>query len=276
MRPSRLLPVLAGVCVLGLAVTFLVALHTAQGVHDDAALYRHVSGNAALPVKAAGHRALVALDLGAVVLATVLLAGIALVRRRVGRALAAVAVVVASFGSVEALKHGLGHLGGAIPAGRPATFPSGHTSIAVSLGLALVLAAPPVLRPTAALLGAAYGAGIGLAVIVLGWHYPSDVVGSFFVSGFWAAVAGTLLGDVPRRPQLSAAAVLVAAAAVAAALFGAAVLAQRHPGAMEAARSARSVVATAGLLGVLSLALFAAVTPLVGERPRGPEPSGHA
>ena len=276
MRPSRLLPVLAGVCVLGLAVTFLVALHTAQGVHDDAALYRHVSGNAALPVKAAGHRALVALDLGAVVLATVLLAGIALVRRRVGRALAAVAVVVASFGSAEALKHGLGHLGDAIPAGRPATFPSGHTSIAVSLGLALVLAAPPVLRPTAALLGAAYGAGIGLAVIVLGWHYPSDVVGSFFVCGFWAAVAGTLLGDVPRRPQLSAAAVLVAAAAVAAALFGAAVLAQRHPGAMEAARSARSVVATAGLLGVLSLALFAAVTPLVGERPRGPEPSGHA
>ena len=48
MQPSRLLPVLAGVCVLGLAVTFLVALHTAQGVHDDAALYRHVSGNAAL------------------------------------------------------------------------------------------------------------------------------------------------------------------------------------------------------------------------------------
>jgi len=268
VQQSRLLPALAGMCVLGFAATFLIALHTSEGLHDDAALYRHVSGNAALPVKAAGYRALVGIDVGSVAVATLLLAGVALMRRRAERALAAVAVVVASVVSAEALKHGLPHLGGAIPAGRIPGFPSGHTSIAVSLGLALVLAAPPVLRPAAALVGAAYGAGIGLAVIVLGWHYPSDVVGAFFLCGFWAAVVGALLGDVPRRPRLPVAAALVAAVTVAAALFGAAVLAQRHPAAVAAARSARSVVATGGLLGALSLALFVAVTSLVGERPR--------
>ena len=266
MQHSRLFPALAAVCALGFVATFLVSLHTTQGLHDDAALYRHVSGNAALPVKAAGHRALVGIDVGSVAVATLLLAGVALVRRRVARALAAVVVVAASVVSAEGLKHGLPHLGGAIPAGRPPSFPSGHTSIAVSLGLALVLVAPPVLRPTGALLGAAYGAGIGLAVIVLGSHYPSDVVGSFFLCGFWAAAAGALLGDAPRRPRLSA--VLVTAVAVVAALLGAAVLAQQHPAAVAAARSARSVVATGALLGVLSLALFLVVTSLVGERPR--------
>jgi membrane-associated phospholipid phosphatase len=242
-------------------------LHTPRGLYDDAALFRHVSGTAE-PLKDAGRRVLLSLDLGSVAVAMLLLAGFAAARRQLSRAVAAVAVVVLSVGTAEALKHGLPHVAGVIPGGRPPTIPSGHTSLAVSLALALVLAAPPVLRPTAAVVGAAYAAGIGLAVIVLGWHYPSDVVAAFFVCGFWASVAAMALNAVPRRPDVTRAGVAIAVSAVVVALIFAAVLAERHPVAAAAARSARSVVATGALLSVLSLGLFGAFVPLAGERKR--------
>jgi len=264
---ARPLPVLALLCALGFVATFLVALHTGQGLHDDAALFRHVSGNESLPVRAAGaaRTLLLGIDGAFVVVAAVLLVVLALLQKRVARAFAAVAMVACSVGSVEALKHGLPHLGVAIPAGRLPTFPSGHTSIAASLGLALVLAAPPVLRPAAALVGAAYAAGVGLSLILLGWHFPSDVVGSFFVCGFWAAAIAAALPGTVARPAISGAGALVGVAAVAGGLVLAAVVAGRHPAAVEAVRSARSVLATAAMLGVLSVAVFGAFTSLVTE-----------
>jgi len=263
----RPLPLLALLCALGFVATFLVALHSGRGLYDDALLFRHVSGNTALPVRAAGaaRALLLGIDAAFVVVAAVLIVGLAAVQRRPGRALAAVATVVCSVGSVEALKHGLPRVGALVPAGRPPTFPSGHTSIAVSLGLALVLAAPPAVRPVAALAGAAYGAGVGLSVILLGWHLPSDAVGSFFVCGFWAAAIAATLPRTVRAPTLSAPGALAAVAAVAGGLLVAAVVASRHPAAVEALRSARSVVATAGVLGVLSLVLFGVFSALVAE-----------
>lgn len=264
---ARLLPVLALLCALGFVATFLVALHTGRGFHDDDALFRHVSGNAALPVRAAGAaRALLLAIHGAfVAVTTILIVALAMVQKQIGRAVAAVAIVVCSVGSVEALKHGLPRLDSAIPVGRAPTFPSGHASIAVSLGLALVLAAPPVLRPAAALVGAAYAGGVGLSLILLGWHFPSDVVGAFFICGFWAAAIAAALRDTEARPAVSGAGVLVAVAAVAFGLIVAAVLASRHPAAVGSLRSARSVVATAAAIGALSVAVFGAFTPLVGE-----------
>jgi membrane-associated phospholipid phosphatase len=244
-----------------------VALHTGSGLHDDDALFRHVSGNAALPVRAAGaaRALLLGIDAAFIAVCALLVVVLAMLQKRVARAVAAVSIVVCSVATVEALKHGLPHLGSSIPAGRPPTFPSGHTSIAASLGLALVVAAPPVLRPAAALVGAAYAAGVGLSVILLGWHFASDVVGSFFVCGFWAAaIAAALPGTVPR-PAVSVSGALVAVGAVAGVLVVAAVAAGRHPAAVEALRSARSVLTTAAVLGVLSVAVFGAFTSLVGD-----------
>ena len=265
---ARLLPALALLCALGFAATLVVALHTGEGLHDDAALFHHVYGNAELPVRAAGaaRTLLLGIDAAFVLVVVLLLAGLAALRRRISRAVAAAAVVLCSVASVEALKHGLPHIGSLIPSGRPPTFPSGHTSIAVSLGLAAVLAAPPVLRPAAALVGAAYAGSVGLSLIVLGWHYPADVVGAFFVCGFWAATIASLIGGTVARPEVSPAGALVAAAATAVALVLAALIASRHPAGVVALRSARSVVATGAALGVLSLALFGCFAPLVGEQ----------
>jgi membrane-associated phospholipid phosphatase len=263
-----LLAVLAIACAAAFTLTFLIALHTARGLSIDRSAFERVSGNAPLPFRTAGQRTLRTIDGAMVAGGLIAVTFLALVRGRVARAVAAAALVALSVGSAEALKHGLPRLDGAVASDRPSTFPSGHTAVAVSLGLALVVAVPPVLRSTAALFGAAYGAAIAFSVVVLGWHYPSDAIGSFFLCGFWAAAVGIALRGAPRRPELSLRGTAVVLAAVALALAAAAALAARHPVAVASVRSRPALVAAAAAYGLLSLALFAAVTPLVGERRR--------
>jgi membrane-associated phospholipid phosphatase len=257
---------LAFVCLAGLAATFLVALHTTAGADRDFLLYRRVSGLSSFSVRRAGERALQAIDVGSVLAALAVLLAIGILRRSYTRAAAGVLLVLASVATAELVKHGLPHVAHALRPDRPATWPSGHTTVAVSLGLALVLAAPPIWRPLAALLGAAYGAGVGLSVVVLGWHYPSDVVGAFFICGLWACVAAAALPSVERKPAVDLRGLVLALFAVAFGLLAAAAIAQTHPGAVAAARSSRSVVAVAVGIGLVSVALFAVYTPLVAER----------
>ena len=252
--------------MLGFAATYLVALHTQAGARRDLVLYREVSGYASYPVRAAGARALRTIDVGSVLVALIILLFVGAVQRRAGRAVAAVAVVVLSVGTAELVKHGLPHVARGLPAGREATWPSGHTAVAVSLGLALVLASPPVARPTAALVGAAYGAGIGLSVIVLGWHFPSDVVGSFFLSGFWACLAARLVPERAGGPAIGVRGVVAAVFVVGAGLVIAAVLARAHPGAVAVARSVGTVTEVAAVIGALGVALFGTFTPLLSAR----------
>jgi membrane-associated phospholipid phosphatase len=252
----RALPPLAFLCAF--LLTFGVALHTQRGLHDDAALFRHVSGTDLLRVQAAGGRALEVIDIASVVVAAIVVALLAVARGRVVRAAAAVAVVGLSIATAEALKHLL-----PTPADRPPTFPSGHVAVAASLGLALVFAVPSVLRPLAALGGAAWAAGLGLAVAVRGWHYPSDVVGAFAVAGFWASVVAAALRT---RVSLSYRGSVVAVAAAAIALVLAAILAGRHPEAAAALRTRRALVGTTIVFALVSLATFGLVTPLAQER----------
>lgn len=67
-----------------------------------------------------------------------------------------------------------------------ASWPSGHATGAMTLALCAVLVAPPLLRPAVALAGALFAVSVGFAVVALVWHFPSDVVGAFFLSAGWA------------------------------------------------------------------------------------------
>ena len=84
----------------------------------------------------------------------------------------------------------------------PGAFPSGHTTVAMSLAMALMIVVPPGIRWTAALGGCAYAAAVGIAVISLDWHRPSEVVGAYLVVVAWTGLvmaALTLLGEDPDR-----------------------------------------------------------------------------
>jgi membrane-associated phospholipid phosphatase len=117
-------------------------------------------------------------------------------------ALAIVAILFASVATSEVLKVVLAgsrpgdwispswSIGGA-------SWPSGHATAAMSLSMCAIMASPPARRQLIAAAGAALTIAVSYALVIAGGHLPSDVVGAFFVSAFWTALALAVL----RRHQ---------------------------------------------------------------------------
>ena len=115
-----------------------------------------------------------------------------------GRVLLAIAVGVSIVGAnvtAEVLKrivldrpdlvNGIGYLGN--------TYPSGHSTVAMSLAVGAVLVAPRRLRGTAAVAGIVYATAVSTAVLLTGAHRPSDAVAAAFVAVGWGAVVALYL-----------------------------------------------------------------------------------
>lgn len=85
----------------------------------------------------------------------------------------------------------------------PASWPSGHTTAAVSLLFGLLIVLPPRLRPPVAVIGGGFAALALGSLVFLGSHYPSDVLGGILVSAAWCAVALALSGSdrAPTRAR---------------------------------------------------------------------------
>lgn len=143
-----------------------------------------------------------AVSLASLAAATAAIGFIALVRRRIALAFAAVVLIAGSNLTTQILKHGelsRPDFGFDPSWGHANSLPSGHATVAASVAVALVLVLPPRLRGTAALVGAAYAATTGVATLSAGWHRPSDAVGAFLVVGGWAAGVALLLVLAQRR-----------------------------------------------------------------------------
>jgi membrane-associated phospholipid phosphatase len=90
----------------------------------------------------------------------------------------------------------------------PESWPSGHTTAAVSLLFGLLIVLPARLRPTVAVIGGGFVALALGSLVLIGSHYPSDVLGGILVSAAWCAVAFALSGSdraptgVPSRRRL--------------------------------------------------------------------------
>ena len=72
------------------------------------------------------------------------------------------------------------------------TFPSGHTTVGMSVCFAAMLVVPARLRIATALASGAIGAAFGVAVVAAGWHRPSDAVGSYLVCLSAASAAAAI------------------------------------------------------------------------------------
>jgi membrane-associated phospholipid phosphatase len=127
-----------------------------------------------------------------VLLSTVCVIGLRLGRRR--EVVAAIVVVAGANLTTQLLKTTLEHVrhrafehGIELP--WPNSFPSGHTTAAASIAVALFLVVPAAHRLSAAAAGAALTAVVGLSVVILAWHYPSDVLGGLLVVGTWGFAA---------------------------------------------------------------------------------------
>jgi membrane-associated phospholipid phosphatase len=153
----------------------------------------------------------------------------------------------------------------------PVAFPSGHTTAVMSLALALIIVSPARLRPLVT------GGAILLTVttvfgiLVVGGHYPSDIVGGLLVATAWACVATALL-RLESAPSLSGAA-LGAFLLAAAGLF---VVAQRPGDAFAYAEANTTFVVGAVAIAAGALALSGSVLAPTGarRRPRSPHARG--
>jgi membrane-associated phospholipid phosphatase len=159
---------------------------------------------------------------------------------------------------------------------RDAAYPSGHSTAAMALSLALLIIVPRAYRPLTAALGALFTIAVSFSVLILEWHFPSDVVGGYLVATAWGLATFAVLKHAEERwpehgtmrqaakdaistaPSTAAIARTALAAAVVLALIAAtrareiAGFADRHT-AMVAVASAIAVAATVLLAAVVAI-----------------------
>jgi membrane-associated phospholipid phosphatase len=147
-----------------------------------------------------------------------------------------------------------------------ASWPSGHATAAMTLALCAVLVSPARHRPAVAVLGGAFAAAVAYAVLVLAWHFPSDVLGGFLVAAAWALAGIAALAVVERDPaprapgvawQAAGLLLVLGVAAVGATALAAALV---HPGAANQALSHPSFLAVAVAVASLAAALALATS----------------
>jgi membrane-associated phospholipid phosphatase len=269
-RPLFLL-ILGALSAAAAAAVWLAAFAVPGGRGLDAAALRAFAGVARTPLQPSINGVALLADPLPFVLGGAVLVGVALVRRRLLMAAVVPVVLVAANACTQLLKPALADLRiidvGAMSHVYTGSWPSGHATASMSLALCLVLVVGPRLRPLAALLGGAYAIGVGYALVALGWHLPSDVLGGYLVAasftllGAAALVALKRRRPVPAAPRTDRPAAIpwagVAAFAAALTALGAVALLRQYPQlATVTARHAETLV-VASVIGVLGLTLTA-------------------
>jgi membrane-associated phospholipid phosphatase len=131
---------------------------------------------------------------------------IALLRGRPRVALALPVILLGANATTQLLKPALAHQRSVEWLSYPhhisaAAWPSGHATASMTLALCAVLVAPPRLRPALAVVGAGFAVAVCYALLTLGWHFPSDVLGGYLVAMTWTLLSvAALLAAGARWP----------------------------------------------------------------------------
>ena len=186
-------------------MTYLLFVRTYHGQRlDEGAFAGRALANG--HARVAADHLLTTISVASLGLALIVLMAQAALRRRVALSLVAAAVIVGAVCTTEILKHWLLERPDLVASTLYRnSFPSGHATVAFSVGVAATLVVPPRLRRSTAALAVVYAAAIGIAVVAAGWHRPSDVAGAFFVTTAWAAGVGAFAAsrddDALLRPE---------------------------------------------------------------------------
>jgi membrane-associated phospholipid phosphatase len=195
--------VVAALCIVALALTWIVTALVPAGQFKDAVTLQHFTVLRHTEAHWVARALLAALEAPLYIAWSVALVALALARERARVALAVAAVLVLTPLTAEALKPLLAHPHAAI--GRvtvgPASWPSGHSSAALALVLCAVLVAPARRRAIVAAVGVAFALAVGCALLILAWHMPSDVIGGYLVALLWMALAVAALRAGDRRQR---------------------------------------------------------------------------
>ncbi|AZZ50804.1 phosphatase PAP2 family protein [Rathayibacter festucae] len=207
-RITRRWIVFAVLAALGVAVVYGLAVLTPQG---QAAENSGLRGADLVFGRATGTAAGALADVTPVSMigGALLVAAIALIRRRPALALASVGSIVVTAGLTQLLKN--------VVLERPllvetdswytgGSFPSGHTAAAVSVVFALAMVVPGRGRTVVLAIGGAVVVLVGNLTMAASWHRASDVLGADLVGLASASLACAWLstraqvGRAPRKP----------------------------------------------------------------------------
>ncbi len=153
------------------------------------------------------------------------------------------------------------------------SWPSGHAMAAMLLALLAIVVAGPRLRVVTALVGLAYALGLGVAIVALGGHLPSDVAAAYLVAAAFTFAGAAVHAALPddraadgarsRSPRVAPALGALAAAAVLASGIGKAVVTRRD----EVARALdQAPLVLAGAAALTVAVLIGAGAVLVARR----------
>ena len=264
-----------------MVVVYLIAMRTAEGRRlDDLA-----KGTLSEQSRAFDETSelLDTISVSSLALLGATIMAIALLRGRPRLALGAGVIVLGANLTTQAMKAQLDRPG---PFGPEAgSYPSGHVTVAMSLAMALILVTPPDLRVAATLLGAGYAIAVGVAVIAVDWHRPSDVVGAYLVTVAWTAAVAAVLaspagagelgrrGRTPSRAVRAAGAVAVLLGIAFAAIVAGATLSRRD---LVQIADDRTAFAAAAAVCALACAGLAAVVAALVQRAASPRPGAPA
>ena len=131
---------------------------------------------------------------------SLLLAAVALVRRRPRLAIFAAASIGVSVLATEILKHSLLERPNLVASFIfDNSYPSGHTTVGMAVAVAAMLVVPRRLLVPTAIGAGLFGSAFGVAVVAAGWHRPSDAVGAFLVVIAVGAAFAALSHAFPDR-----------------------------------------------------------------------------
>lgn len=197
------LPLLsAAALLLALALVWVVASQVPAAQTRDASTLYHLTLLNRPSIENAGDVLLYLLNPVPMFMWAVALIAGALAQDRRREAIAALCVLILAPLTAEILKPLLAHphasFGGVSIAS--ASWPSGHATAATALAVGAVIVAPVRIRPLVAALGVLFAAVVGVTLLILDWHMPSDVLGGYLLGLFWGSLAFAWLrrGQAPR------------------------------------------------------------------------------
>jgi membrane-associated phospholipid phosphatase len=184
---------IALVALIAFFAIYGVAVRTEPGQHaDEAAL----AGGRSTPERAqsGADRLLRFVSVGSLVSAVIVLGALAWLWRRPWLIALPAAVVGISLLAAELFKVVILSRPDLFPSSLEGnSYPSGHTTIATSLGLSVLLIAPERLRGVVAIAAALFAGGVGILVVTADWHRPSDPLGSYALTlAITAAIVAAL------------------------------------------------------------------------------------
>ncbi|MDT9692803.1 phosphatase PAP2 family protein [Streptomyces sp. P9(2023)] len=205
--------------VLLMAVVYAGLVLTATGQRWENAVLTGRLTDETLAAAHEANRTLQHITVYSLAVALLVLTAIGMIRRRYALTVAALGTVAVSLFLAEVLKRYLlvrPDLVEAPPHLTQNSFPSGHTTIAMSVMFGLVLVVPYRARGLAVGLCALWATAVGAYTVAAGWHRPSDAIGADLLvlavaCGFLALLArrGKVAPARPRRFPLRTLFVLV-------------------------------------------------------------------